>query len=299
MSETKEFKSITFALLTYNQVVADMYKETPEGKVRRLINDTMTVPLESIVFIDGKPVVYRYISDCDEIIKSKQIAIDKDLYGANRSFTTADYDGCRFIDGLLVTRQQNQNDYLMAIGKYKDLPSNVKRPKDVFASYQIHDPMAGVEKENDFTFAIAEAAVKFRGLPDDDKKNLLTKIFGAHYIFEDNKNVWNTHILSELSKSEDLNRTALDLILNYSKEEKKLEDDLDTIISKALNLKLLDFDTNPKEIIGKGKPGGKGAKIMEVPDTADYETKVSLLKNYLTTAAGSNAYNVLKASLKT
>ena len=299
------FKSITFELLSHGQVT-DSYLDTPNGKIYREVSVPKSIRPKCSVIVDGVQVNYRFIHDCDEILQSKQILLDKERYSANRKTDLKDREALMFTNGRLITRKQNQNDYLLKCGMLDVLDEGVQRAEDVVPLYRIFDPMKEVEENNSFAEDMSKAFLGFAALAEDDKKAVLFKLFGAHYVIPENQAQWSAAVLQIVNKSTLGDRKNIDLILNYKPtlvEKKPSEEsleDLKLIVGTAINDGFLDFVTNPKQVLSKAGKGasGKAAPVFELDDKWDYETKVDMFANHLFTKEGEPILKVIKSAIK-
>lgn len=297
---TKEYVPKTFALLSNGTVFSDFARLTTEGKqVFDELNETRLLPLRSVILINGKRTVLRYLSECGTTInQDEQIKLGFAKAGDPNEFSRQSRDDNQITNGFISSKNDIHLEYLEKTGFNRDIAEGYSRVLEFGEYYKEYKPQIAVKENNEFTRLQAKALTRFDELSDEDKQTVLLKINGSFYQFSDDKEDWYTDITSIVNSSTQVDRKNIDLILNFAESKKTAVTDVSVIIGRGIDKKILSFTEDTESIMSKSKVSDKWVKVLSVTPTLPLESKLSLFTDYLQTKDGETVLNNIKAALK-
>jgi hypothetical protein len=296
----KEFEPKTFVALTHGTIYSDFVRRTKEGKeVRDLITESRMIPLRSVVIENGKRVVLRYLAECsDSVVQEEQIKKGYPKANDPNEFSRQSMNDNYMSNGFITAKNEAHLEYLERAGFNADLPSTSKRVLEYGAFYKEYKPQVAVKSSNLFTKDQVKALSKFDSLNEDDQKAVLIKIKGSFYTFSSDKEDWYADITAEVNACTEENRKAIDTVLEYKAPKKGDAVDVDILIGKCIDKKLISFLEDKENVLLRSDEKSDWIKVFALTATLPMDSKLSLFKDYLKTKDGEQILNTIKDVLK-
>lgn len=203
----------------------------------------------------------------DEQIKDNNIP-------ANEKFTQKERDAVKFRYGVLTTKLKIVQDYLEAIPAFADFKGN---RYDEPVRYHLLDVAGKRKAENQDWKKKIKAASLIAELELEEAQELMIRLNGLTFTPPDDLEECQNRLVEYLEEVDG----AADEILRTELSDL---DELNILVTKALNKKEISFDAVPNQV--SRKKGSEWQKIRESPSESSLENRQADLVNFLDSDAG-------------
>ena len=233
---------------------------------------------------EGNSRTIRFLKASNDIDLDVQI---KAGFEANLKITEADRSELRFKKNKLISNKKNVLAFLAAAPSNENFEGD---RSDYQVTFREFKPEISRKKNADLALKQAKAIVALEDFTDEQMDSKLLKINGSAYqlpqLSEEKKEAL-LDIINEVS-AEDL--SILKTILEQGKE-----DDLEVLLGKAINKKVISFIEAPGQIMIKRN--GTFVKLLQVSEDHNEEQKIALFIDTLRTEEGKITLTAIKEAL--
>lgn len=250
----------------------------------------------------GKSKTIRLKLGCEEIDQAKQI---KDFnIPANESFTQAEKDAVRFSYGVKQTNVDIVQMYLEASPQYEDfwVPKNDKGEVDkengkvgtcsdiIQPLYKLYDRTVEIKAENAAFKKRLKAGNAIEEMSLQEAQDKLITLFGHHYVPPKDLDECQNQLVDYVDGCDESE------LVDFVKEESTADEKIKVLVGRAVQAKILDFDSVPDQVIRN--VGTQKMKLIEISSSYEADARVKMFSDFLMTKEGKALANDLQKALE-
>ena len=293
MATTAEKKTAPEALVTK---IFELIESGPRVQFFRTLEDGSRMPVQNydeytphMVYTftdnDGNSRTIRFLKASNDIDMEKQV---KAGFLDNLKITEADRSELRFKKGKLISNKKNVLAFLAAAPSNENFEGDRGDYQVIFREFK---PEVGRKNNADLALKQARAIVALEDFSNEQMDNKLLKINGSAYALPESIEEKKEALLDIINEVSANDLTVLETIL----EKEKGTDDLQVLLGKAINKKVISFIEVPGQIMLKRN--GKFEKLLQVSEDHSEEQKIALFTDTLRTEEGKINVTAIKEAL--
>lgn len=233
---------------------------------------------------EGNSRTIRFLKASNDIDLDKQI---KAGFEANLKITEADRSELRFKKGKLITNKKNVLAFLAAAPCNETFEGDRGDYQVIFKEFK---PEISRKKNADLALKQAKAIIAIEDFTDEQMDTKLLKINGSSYSLPESSDEKKEALLDIINEVSGQDLSILETII----EELKA-DDLEVLIGKAINKKVISFIEAPGQIMIKRN--GTFVKLLQVSEDHSEDQKIALFIDTLRTEEGKITITAIKEAL--